>query len=352
MGSVMITGRVDEIWIAVGPEMSRVMFLTAGTVVEIWHEFTAVPHCIGEVHQLKIDQVFGGQNRATARLEDGTPVSLRVTPRDKLQAGQSMTATIIAAPRQGKPWQAAIGARLVGTHVVLLPGDAGFYASRALPDDQVEPLRDSLAEKLPRGYGAILRRAVAGQEASLVGDELTMLVHLWQDRVQATGCIHDGGTLSQKAALHAPGAAIRMTGDALPADGFDAAYDAALDAASGVSVDLASGGRLWFEPTQALVAIDLDSGGGGLEALLREAPPMIAYQLRLRALSGLIAIDVPRLSSGAAKTFTTALAAALATDPRQPEILGRTRGGMLECRIAHGRPSLDSQRHFADCATG
>ena len=352
MGSLMITGRVDEIWIAVGPEMSRVMFLTAGTVVEIWHEFTAVPHCIGEVHQLKIDQVFGGQNRATARLEDGTPVSLRVTPRDKLQAGQSMTATIIAAPRQGKPWQAAVGARLVGTHMVLLPGDAGFYASRALPDDQVEPLRNSLAEKLPSGFGAILRRAVAGQEVSLVEDELTMLVHLWQDRVQATGCIHDGGTLPQKAALHAPGAAIRMTGDALPADGFEAAYDAALDAASGVSVDLASGGRLWFEPTQALVAIDLDSGGGGLEALQREAPPMIAYQLRLRALSGLIAIDVPRLSSGAAKTFTTALAAALATDPRQPEILGRTRGGVLECRIAHGRPSLDSQRHFADCATG
>ena len=113
----MITGRVDEIWIAVEPEMSRVMFLTAGTVVEIWHEFAAAPKCIGEVHQLKIDQVFGGQNRATARLDDGTPVSLRVTSRDKVQAGQSMTATIIAAPRQGKPWQAAIGARLVGTYV-------------------------------------------------------------------------------------------------------------------------------------------------------------------------------------------------------------------------------------------
>ena len=79
---------------------------------------------------------------------------------------------------------------------------------------------------------------------------------------------------------------------------------------------------------------------------------MIAYQLRLRALSGLIAIDVPRLSRGAAKTFTAALAATLATDPRQPEILGRTRGGVLECRIAHSRPSLDSQRYFADRASG
>ena len=124
-----------------------------------------------------------------------------------------------------------------------------------------------------------------------------------------------------------------MTGDTLPADGFEAAYDAALDAASGASVDLASGGRLWFEPTQALVAIDLDSGGGGFEALLREAPSMIAYQLRLRALSGLIAIDVPRLSSGAAKTFTTALAAAL--DRSSPAGNPRTHAwrltGMPDC---------------------
>ena len=118
-----------------------------------------------------------------------------------------------------------------------------------------------------------------------------------------------------------------MVGDPLAANRFEAAYDTAIDATKGANVDLSSGGRLWFEPTQALVAIDLDSGGGGFEALLREAPPVIAYQLRLRALSGLIAIDVPRLSSGEAKTFTTALAAALATDPRQPEILGRTRGG-------------------------
>ena len=102
-------------------------------------------------------------------------------------------------------------------------------------------------------------------------------------------------------------------------------------------------------PNDVPIAIDLDSGVGGLEALLREAPSMIAYQLRLRALSGLIAIDVPRLSSGAAKTFTSALAASLAEDPRHPEILGRTRGGVLECRIAHGRPSLDKQRHFVDC---
>lgn len=348
----MSAGSVDEIWIATGPEITRVMFLAGDVVVEIWHDFAAAPSRIAEVHQLKIDQVFAGQNRATARLEDGTPVSLRLTPRDRPQAGQSITATIIGAPRQDKPWQGVVGARLVGAHVVLLPGDQGLYASRALPDASFEPLSASLAEKLPPGFGAILRRGVVGQDAFVVADELMRLVQLWHDRMQANGRLHDGGTLAQKAALHAPGANICIESDALPTEKFEAAYDAALNAATGASVNLASGGRVWFEPTQALVAIDLDSGAGGLEALVREAPSMIAYQLRLRALSGLIAIDVPRLSRGAAKTFTAALAATLATDPRQPEILGRTRGGVLECRIAHSRPSLDSQRYFADRASG
>ncbi len=343
---------MDEVWIVTGHEMTRVMFLVAGTVVEIWHEFIAMPNRIGEVHLLKLDQIFGGQNRATARLADGTPISLRITPRDKLQAGNLTIATIVAAPRQGKSWQAVVGARLVGTHLVLLPGDAGFYASRSLPDNVAEPLRNSLAKKLPPRFGAILRRAAAGQERSILRDELTMLVQLWRDRAQTTGCIHDGGTLFQRVALHAPRAVIYMGGDELPLCRFEAAYDTALDAATSSSVDLPSGGRLWFEPTHALIAIDLDSGVGGPEALLREAPSMIAYQLRLRALSGLIAIDVPRLSSRAAKTFTAALAASLSTDPRHPEILGRTRGGVLECRIAHGRPSLDKERFFFDATSG
>ena len=83
----MRTGLVDEIWISTGHEMTRVMFLVAGTVVEIWHEFITMPNRIGEVHVLKVDQVFVGQNRAKARLADGTPISLRITSRDKVQAG-------------------------------------------------------------------------------------------------------------------------------------------------------------------------------------------------------------------------------------------------------------------------
>jgi ribonuclease G len=128
--------------------------------------------------------------------------------------------------------------------------------------------------------------------------------------------------------------------DAVSADRFDDAYEAAIQAATAQPVLVPAGGQLWFEPTQALTAIDLDSGGGSLSGLVQAAPAVIARQLRLRGLTGLIAIDVPRMAAKAAKNFTAALQAAFAADPRYPEILGRSRGGVLECRIAHARPEL------------
>ena len=95
---------------------------------------------------------------------------------------------------------------------------------------------------------------------------------------------------------------------------------------------------MWVESTRALMAIDLDSGSGDLAALLSAAPLAIARQLRLRQTGGLVAVDVPRASPAAGRGFDEALEHALARDPRSPERIGHSRGGMTEIRIAHGRP--------------
>ena len=42
------------------------------------------------------------------------------------------------------------------------------------------------------------------------------------------------------------------------------------------------------------------------------------------------------------KKFRKALQDALANDPRQPDFLGMTRGGLLELQIAHGEIALDA----------
>ena len=120
---------------------------------------------------------------------------------------------------------------------------------------------------------------------------------------------------------------------------FDAAWDEMIDGVRGQRVPLAGGGRMWIEPTRALTAIDLDSGDGSLEALFAAAPQAIASQLRLRQTGGLVAVDFPRMTPAIRKRLDADLSAALATDPRHPEWVGRTRGGLLELRLPHGRPS-------------
>ena len=183
-------GRIDEILIDQGAGLRRVLFMANGRVAEIWHDFDDAPNLMGTVHRLRIDQVFAGQNRASARLDDQTPVSVRLTTRDKLTAGQIVAATIIAAPRQQKPWQAIIGPRLAGAFMVLLPDTgnlevrAPIQVSRALSGllsaDAIATLKTDFALHLPDGFGLILRRSVAGQEIDVLQDELTRLIQIWQ----------------------------------------------------------------------------------------------------------------------------------------------------------------------------
>ena len=105
---------------------------------------------------------------------------------------------------------------------------------------------------------------------------------------------------------------------------------------------LACGGHLWCEQTHAIWSIDLDSNGvDDLGRLFSEAASEIPRQIRLRGMSGPVLIDVPRLSRGLAKRVLTQLQAALDNDPRRPEYLGVTRGGLIELRVPHGEMALD-----------
>ena len=64
----------------------------------------------------------------------------------------------------------------------------------------------------------------------------------------------------------------------------------------------------------------------------------IARALRLRQIGGLVAIDLPRAKPPVMRRVRDDLDMALAAIPRSPEILGQTRGGVLECRLAYGHP--------------
>ena len=113
-----------------------------------------------------------------------------------------------------------------------------------------------------------------------------------------------------------------------------------------VEVELAipGGGTLSIEPTRALVAVDVDKGSqvSGLKVGLAAAK-LIAQQLRLRGLGGLVCVDFPNLRQPKQKKqLEKAVEAAFADDPDKPKIAPLSRFGVLEMTRMRRARSLDA----------
>ncbi len=114
-------------------------------------------------------------------------------------------------------------------------------------------------------------------------------------------------------------------------------------------VALPSGGYLLIEPVRTLTAVDVNTGGaegrGGPAAQARavnlEAAAEIPRQLRLRGLSGLIAIDfLPLRDAAARKRVVEALKRGLEDDPQPGRVFAPRRSGLVEMTRRRARPAL------------
>ena len=120
------------------------------------------------------------------------------------------------------------------------------------------------------------------------------------------------------------------------------AVEAALEEAFEARVALPSGAAVIIEETHALCAIDVDSGGArGNLAINLEAAEVIAEQLRLRAISGLIVIDFLRMTKGSQRRrLIAAMAEFLSPDRHATAPEGFSALGLVEMRRRRTRPSL------------
>lgn len=136
---------------------------------------------------------------------------------------------------------------------------------------------------------------------------------------------------------------------AFVARAFDDDTEAAWAALARREVALAGGARLAIYPTPALVAIDVDLGGGasgrrGKTAAHVEANtaiiPAIAREIRLRNLSGPIVVDLAGLSPKRRAALGPDFTAALAGDPVAARFLGFSGLGLAEILRGRIRPPL------------
>ena len=124
--------------------------------------------------------------------------------------------------------------------------------------------------------------------------------------------------------------------------------DEAIDRALAPVVPLPSGGRLTIEETEALVAIDVDTGAAANTSAKSsalagdlEAAAAIGEEIMARDLAGVVVIDfVPLRRATERERVLAALRSALAGDDRQLRIAGWTRLGLVELSRERRGPSL------------
>ena len=123
-------------------------------------------------------------------------------------------------------------------------------------------------------------------------------------------------------------------------------------------VDLKSGGSLVIDQTEALVAIDVNSGKNRSHSdaettaykINMEAAEEIARQLRLRDLGGVIVIDfIDMLQEKHRRAVERKLREVVATDRAKTKILRMSQFAIIEMTRQRMRPSLE-RSNFRDCA--
>ncbi|MHC5034007.1 MAG: Rne/Rng family ribonuclease [Planctomycetota bacterium] len=252
-------------------------------------------------------------------LRDGEEIVVQVTKEGIGDKGPSLT-TYLSLP---------------GRYLVLMPGLSRRGVSRRITDDKERDRLRQLVRKLnvPKDMGVIARTAGAGRSETELARDLDYLRRLWQTisqrakRSKAPAMVYqesdpvtrvirdvftedirrivvDSPEVCEKVReflrvvmpRHVRKVKLHEAGDPLF---HHYGVEKELEKMHSRTVQLPSGGSIVLEQTEALVAIDVNSGqykgrGDAEETAFRinmEAAPEIARQIRLRDLGGVVAID-------------------------------------------------------------
>ena len=281
-----------------------------------------------------------------------------------------------------------------GRYMVMLPGMRKAGVSRKIEDDATRrKLREVLAElELPDNMGFIARTAAADRTTRELQSDLRYLSRLWQavenriKRMKAPAELYresdlvtrtirdvytsdidrilvDNAEIAERAReflnIFNPKAAenVEVYDGAAPVF-HHFGIEAELDRLHSRTIPLKSGGSLVIDQTEALVAIDVNSGSFRTEAdaemtafkINQEAAGEIARQLRLRDLGGVIVCDfIDMRFEKHKRAVERRLADNLKEHKERAKVLRMSAFGMIELTRQRQRASL-TRSVYSDCA--
>lgn len=400
--AIVEDGKLEEFYAERMSAVSRVGNIYVGRVTNVEPAIQAafVDFGVGENGFLHVSDLHpryfpGEDSETTERVGKKTPRRERPPIQAALKKGMEIAVQVIKEGVGTKGPTLTSYLSIPGRFLVMMPQMDKVGVSRKVEDeDKRMKMREILDQlELPEGFGFIVRTAGMERTKAELKRDLAYLARLWKDmeRRRATGnrprllysesdllvrCLRDLHTTemteviidnelalkraSQFLKIVAPrgGAKLKRYGGKTPIyHAFGIEQQIAMMHSR--EVPLPSGGRLVIDETEALIAIDVNSGKmrdardaetNAYRANL-EAIDEICRQIRLRDVGGLIINDLIDMRDlKRRRDIEARIKERLKRDRARTTVLQISAFGILEMTRQRNRASHESQ-HFAECPT-
>lgn len=290
------------------------------------------------------DRPLKGQGGMMLRLPDGETAFLRHGK--GLKPGQPLLIQVTGYAEDGKAIPVTDRVLFKSRYAIATPGKPGLNLSRQIEDEE---RRDELLEAAhdvhDGTHGLILRSSCA--KAGL--EEITEDIIAMQDLAAAIMAEGDGNTaeaLTEGDGPHVLGWREWTARADVVTDEGSFEHLGVLDQIEALASprhDLGEG-TMYVEPTRALVAVDVNTGGdmspaAALKANLAAARAL-PRALRVRGLGGQVSVDFVSISKAQRKQVEQSLRAAFKADPIETSLVGWSPMGLFELQRKRERRAI------------
>lgn len=371
---------MNQMLLSVADGELRMAILTDGVLTDLATEALQAPVRLGQIYKGTVKNVVPALDAAFVDI--GTGVNAYLPLLDgrttnvhgrKISVGAAVMVQVSKEARGTKGPMVTPKVSLAGRYAVLLTEAAHVGVSKKVTaDDERARLRRiglAAVDAHDGRFGLVFRTAARGTPTAEIREDIDYLIRtytvLYKRALRTRGAVclyreadlvvrtvRDGLDGIEEVRTDDPDVYERLCeliGDTRPQLAVTCESDADLFGNSGVDraaaallsrrVELPGGGYLIIDPTEALTAIDVNSGvdRGGRdreESALRvnlEAADAIARQLRLRNIGGMIVVDFISMRRQAnQETLLARLRAAVRTDRVRTTVLDMTALGLVE----------------------
>ena len=311
-----------------------------GTLDDLLVDPTDATPVQGTIYRAVADRPAKGMGGQFVRLAGGLKGFLR---QGQIPGGRTALVQVTGFAEPGKAIPVTTKLLFKGRNVIVTPGAQGINISRQIhDDDRTGALKELVAEACPDVTGAILRSAAEHADDDTIAQELKSLHAL------ATAVTSDTGD-QPELLLDGPTAAdvAWMEWDhdgSEPASFADFDVDEMIDDMRQPFSQLDGGASVYVEPTRALVAVDVNTGGDTSPAAGLKANISLSHDLprllRCKGLGGQIVIDFAPFPKKDRKVLEQVLRAAFKGGSVETALVGWTPLGHFELNRKRARLPL------------